>query len=48
VIIGLTAHASEEDRARCLEAGMLAYLSKPVQPRDLLDIIDRALRSVEP
>jgi signal transduction histidine kinase/ActR/RegA family two-component response regulator len=48
VIIGLTAHASEEDRARCLEAGMLAYLSKPVHPRDLLDVIDRALRSAEP
>jgi PAS domain S-box-containing protein len=44
LIIGLTAHASEEDRIRCLEAGMLAYLSKPVQPRDLLDVIDKALR----
>jgi CheY-like chemotaxis protein len=34
-VIGLTAHAMESDRARCLEAGMTDYVSKPLR-RDLL------------
>jgi PAS domain S-box-containing protein len=44
IIIGLTAHASVEDRRRCLEAGMTRYIAKPVQPVDLIQTIDDLLR----
>jgi PAS domain S-box-containing protein len=43
LIVGLTAHASEEDRRRCLNAGMVAYLAKPVQPGELLRALDDVL-----
>ena len=37
--------AMEGDRERCLEAGMDAYVSKPVRMDDLLETIDRLLSS---
>ncbi len=40
-IIALTAHASAEDRQRCLKAGMDEYLSKPIRPQLLFEAIER-------
>ena len=42
-ILALTALAMPEDRARCLESGATAYLSKPVRLRDLLALLKELL-----
>ncbi|HYL36842.1 MAG TPA: response regulator [Bryobacteraceae bacterium] len=39
-IVAMTAHAMTGDRDRCLEAGMSAYISKPVYPDHLLKVVD--------
>jgi CheY-like chemotaxis protein len=44
-IIAMTAHAMTGDDARCLAAGMDAYLSKPIEPDAFFDVIDRHLRN---
>ena len=46
-VVGLTAHASTEDRERCLQAGMDGYLTKPLNLSDLdkvlADVLNREL-----
>jgi CheY-like chemotaxis protein len=42
-IVALTAFAMEGDEERCLAAGMDAYLAKPFQAQQLLDILKRVL-----
>ena len=45
-IVAITAHAMAGDRERCLEAGMDFYLSKPIQPKELFDVLNN-LASLE-
>jgi CheY-like chemotaxis protein len=41
IIIAVTAFAADSDRARCIEAGMDDYVSKPVDVEFLLAMIQR-------
>jgi CheY-like chemotaxis protein len=35
-VLAITAHALTEDRKRALEAGVDAYLTKPIEPREVV------------
>jgi signal transduction histidine kinase/CheY-like chemotaxis protein len=39
-IVAMTAHAMKGDRERCLEAGMDAYVSKPIQAEELFRAVE--------
>ncbi|MFN0058833.1 MAG: ATP-binding protein [Planctomycetota bacterium] len=46
-IIALTAHATSNDRERCLEAGCDEFLSKPVPRRKFLEVLGSVLKRAE-
>ena len=42
-IIAMTAHAMQGDREKCLDAGMNDYISKPIRPEKLGEMIEKYL-----
>jgi PAS domain S-box-containing protein len=46
-IVAMTAHAMRGDRERCLEAGMDAYVSKPIHASDLYRTIESLVHRAE-
>lgn len=47
-IVALTANAIKGDRQRCLDAGMNGYVTKPIEPEQLLSTIAECLNGTEP
>jgi CheY-like chemotaxis protein len=44
-VIGVTAHALMEHRAKCIAAGMDEYISKPFKPDELADVLAKVIRA---
>ncbi|HEY3999823.1 MAG TPA: response regulator [Candidatus Xenobia bacterium] len=47
-VVALTAHTMSGDREDCLAAGMDAFVSKPVEPKVLLEILQQVSRGCAP
>ena len=46
-IVALTAFASRSDRERCLEAGCIDHIAKPIDVRNLVESVVRVLARAE-
>jgi CheY-like chemotaxis protein len=40
-VIAMTAHAMKGDREKCLEAGMVDYITKPIKRELALEILEK-------
>src|SRR5258705_4420471 len=47
-IIAMTAHATIEEKQRCLAAGMNDHISKPIDPENLFATVGRFYRTASP
>ncbi|GET38568.1 PAS domain S-box protein [Microseira wollei] len=47
-IVAMTANARQEDRQKCLDAGMNDYLSKPISKEKLAEFLERFSRAILP
>jgi len=47
LIIAMTANAMKGDREKCLAVGMNDYVSKPISPRELSDVLEKWLNPAE-
>jgi two-component system sensor histidine kinase/response regulator len=45
-IVAMTARAMKGDRESCMESGMDGYLAKPIQPRELFEVLERVASEV--
>jgi two-component system sensor histidine kinase/response regulator len=42
-IIAMTAHAMKGDKEKCLESGMDYYITKPVDSKELIELIQNVI-----
>lgn len=47
-IVAMTAHTSEQDRLRCMEAGMDHFVAKPIRPAKLFEVLSRLVNDEDP
>ena len=47
-IIAMTAHALQEERERCLETGMQDHIAKPIEPSQLMKVLNTHVSSKAP